>query len=234
MLHTPGIRDTYPLLLLQPPRNKRKKACTIIIIIIIIISTPFTQHSLTPSDVAHKPTPLHIAYCLLPMDTSSRCTAGSMVLHPTSLCPPYSPTPSTQPFQHLFGIEFIVDDDVHVRPFSSFEFAACLSLGSELTYSLSRHDFTACMDAGIPDITSAWLFDQVHDKLRNICNSNTDVFDPSTQQPSVLMLVISQNSISVRMPTTQQWTECTNKDVELTLIKSMISDPARTTKANRT
>jgi hypothetical protein len=155
-----------------------------------------------------------------------------MVLHPTSLCPPYFTTPSTQPFQHLFGIEFIVNDAGHVRPFSSFEFATCFSLGNELTYSLSRPGFTACMDAGIPGITSAWVFDQIHDKLCDIHDSNTKVFDPSPQPTSSFVSVLSQHSVSVRMPTTRRWIECTASDAELKLVKSMIIDPALITKVN--
>jgi hypothetical protein len=90
--------------------------------------------------------------------------AGSAVVSVDGLCPAFNPRSNSNLFGHYFGVEFAHDGHSYMQAFSLFEFASCFCLINDLTYKLSYHANTFFLDAGIPALTSAKIFEQVHER----------------------------------------------------------------------
>ncbi len=95
-----------------------------------------------------------------------------------SLCPAFDGLRNTNLFRSWFGIEYHVDNHARIRAILPIEFTSCFGLTDHLWYRLSQHINWYALDAGIPALMSAWIFDHVHERLGEICNSNTEIFPP--------------------------------------------------------
>ena len=135
----------------------------------------------TPSSLVAScmPTCLKVLHFLHRRDADTECVASALVLLLESLCPPYNCLPNTNLFRCRFGMEFHAEGHSHVWPFSPFEFTSCFSLMDSLRYRLAQPPYWHTMDAGVPGVTSAWIFDHIHEQLLLIRNSNTEVFPPT-------------------------------------------------------
>jgi hypothetical protein len=89
--------------------------------------------------------------------------AGMAVMSLDSLCPAFDGSPNTNLFRSWFGIKYHVDNHACVRVILPFEFTSCFGLTDHLQYCLSQHVNWYALEAGIPALTSAWIFDHVHD-----------------------------------------------------------------------
>ena len=100
-----------------------------------------------------------IKYHLHRADSDATILAGSSVLSPGGLCPPFESCPNRNLFQQFFGIEFIHDGHTHVRAISTYKFARCFGFVESIQYRLchERHKFG--LDASMLSRTSAWLFE---------------------------------------------------------------------------
>ncbi len=119
---------------------------------------------------------------------------GAAVLSHDSLCPPFNGSSTTNIFKCHFGIKFHDDDHTYVQPFSPFEFTLCFGFIDQLQYRLSQHGNWFALDAGIPALTSAWVFDHILDRLLSIPDSTTEILNqinsPLWRQPSRPSLVV--------------------------------------------
>ncbi len=124
-------------------------------------------------------TPIMILYHLYRADKDATILAGSGILSPSSLCPPFEACPTRNLFQHFFGIKFHFDGHTYVCVISTFEFACCFNLVVNILYCLSHEKYCFGMDALMPARTSEWVFQQVHSQLVFLCNLNYEVFSPN-------------------------------------------------------
>ena len=118
-------------------------------------------------------------YYLHTRDTDTASIAGAAVLLLDSLCLPFDGSPITNIFCCRFGVEFNTEGHSHVRSFLPFKFTSCFGLMDLLRYHLSQHAYWHALDAGIPALTSAWIFDHIFERLMAIRDSNTKIFPPN-------------------------------------------------------
>jgi hypothetical protein len=83
-------------------------------------------------------------------------------------------------------------------------------LGNEITYKLSHPSNTFCLDAAVPGLTSARIFDDIHECL-----------DPCQYAvPAAFAQTFLNGAIGVRLPSHQDWVDAYASDpVMLTMIK---------------
>jgi hypothetical protein len=115
-------------------------------------------------------------YYLHLQGTDTTILNGAAVISQDSLCPPFDSSSTTNLFKFHFGIEFHDNDHTYVRPFSPFKFMLCFGLIDQLQYRLSQHGNWFALDAGIPALTSVWIFDHILDCLLSIRDSTTEIF----------------------------------------------------------
>lgn len=106
------------------------------------------------------------------------CLSGAGVYDINRLCPPFSSEENSNIFRHFFGVKFV--HHKRIRPILQFEFAKCFSFMNALTHQLSHPSYQSNLDGGIPTQTSAWLFQEIHDALQFIRDSNTKISLPTT------------------------------------------------------
>jgi hypothetical protein len=132
----------------------------------------------SPKLSASLPSGLIVLYYLHWRDGHSLSPNGLAVLSLDSLCPQFDGSPNINLFRGHFGIKFNCGNHHYVRDISPFEFAPCHGFTNNLWYCLLQPDHWFALDAGIPALTSAWIFDHVNDKLCEIQDSNTEIFPP--------------------------------------------------------
>lgn len=165
-------------------------------------------------------------YSLHPANDPSPTLSGAIVYDSCSLCPPFQAGSTHNIFQHYFGIEFILDGHTHVRPFSPFEFASCFGLEDDITYKLAHPSHAFTLDAGVPGNTSAWLFEQVSDRLIAIRDSNTEIFAPAEFNDNTSICALADAATSKQLPSQAQWAAATDADDELRLVKEFTLTPS--------
>ncbi len=117
-------------------------------------------------------------YYLHLRDSNTATLAGTAVMSLDSLCPAFDGSPNTSLFHSRFGIKHHVDNHARVHAISPFEFTSCFGLTDHLQYHLSHHVNWYALDASIPALMSAWIFNHVHARLGAIRDSNTEIFPP--------------------------------------------------------
>jgi hypothetical protein len=85
---------------------------------------------------------------------------GFAVTSVDGLCPAFDPTSNSNLFGYYLGVEFTHAGHSYMQVFLPFKFNSCFCLSNDLTYKLSHHANTFCLDAGIPALTSAKIFEQ--------------------------------------------------------------------------
>ena len=142
--------------------------------------------------------------------------AGSAVVCVDGLCPPFDPTSNSNLFGHYFGMEFVHCDNTYVRSISPFEFARCFRLGDELTYKLSHPTNQFCLDAGIPALTSARIFEQIHEWCSHIRSQNFEIQEPNQfAAPAACVQTFLNGAIGVHFPDHDSWVRAYQDDPEL-------------------
>jgi hypothetical protein len=131
-----------------------------------------------PADASTSPS-VKIMYYLHQDDQDCSIFAGTSVLSPGSLCPPFESCPNHNLFQNYFGIKFCHDGSTYVCAMSTYEFTQCFGLIEQIQYWLSHEQHRFSLDASMPDCMSAWLFEQVHSHLVCIRDDNSEVFSPN-------------------------------------------------------
>jgi hypothetical protein len=109
--------------------------------------------------LASLPDGVQLLYYLHLHDLNTAMLAGTAVMSLNSSCPAFDGSPNTNLFCSRFGIEYHVDDHACVHAILPFEFTSCFGLTDHLWYCLSQHVNWYALDAGIPALMSAWIFD---------------------------------------------------------------------------
>jgi hypothetical protein len=93
----------------------------------------------------------------------------------------------------------------HVRVILPFMFALCFGFTDNLWYCLSQPDDWFALHAGIPALTSSWIFDHIRERLCAICNSNTEISPPRQYAaPAAHIQAFVNGTIATPLPD-QQW-----------------------------
>ncbi len=148
--------------------------------------------------------------------------AGAAVLSLDSLCPAFDGSPNPNLFHGRFGVEFHKYGHTHVRAILPFEFTSCFGLTNQLRYRLLQHVNWYALDAGIPALTSAWIFDHIHERLVTICDSNTEIF-PTNQYaaPAVHVQAFVSGVVATHIPDHKHWVQAITSDPELSKIRDI-------------
>lgn len=193
-----------------------------------------------PSSTAQDPSDLTtIKFFLHRRGTEPPTCNGAAVLDLRGCCPGRLSSPNQNLFQHFFGIEYIYSGRTLVRPISQFEVAACFRLRDSITYPLAHPTNRIHLDAGIPALTSAWVFEHVLERLLHIREANTEFYDPSPTDephtdsvPTTLIHAFVNGTVTTRLPSRDRWRAATLEDEELTKVRQMVLSPSMITKEN--
>jgi hypothetical protein len=180
-----------------------------------------------PAD-ASTSTSVKISYYLHRDDQDCTILAGTSVLSPGSLCPPFESCPNKNLFQNYFGVEFHHDGSTYVRAISTYEFTQCFGLIEQIQYRLSHERHRFSLDASMPGRTSAWLFEQVHSHLVCIRDDNSEVFSPNQfAAPAATIQTLVNGAICSRLPSHDRWVKAYANDSELLVIRELILNPSK-------
>ncbi len=151
------------------------------------------------------PSGLQPLYYLHLQGSDTTILNGAAVLLHDSLCPPFDDSSTTNIFKCYFGIKFHDDDHTYVRPFSPFMFMSCFGFIVWLRYQLSQHGNWFALNAGIPALTSAWVFDHILDRLLSICDSTTEVFEPNQfAAPAATIQAFLSGAVGISLPSRER------------------------------
>jgi hypothetical protein len=111
-----------------------------------------------------------------------------------------------------------------------FEFTPCFGLTNQLKYRLSQHVNWYALEAGIPALTSAWIFDHIHEWLVIICNFNTKIFPPNQYvTPAAHVQAFVSGVVATHIPDCKHWVQAITSDPELSKIRDIVADPSKLT-----
>jgi len=86
------------------------------------------------------------------------------------------------------------------------------------------------LDAGIPALTSAWVFDHIHERLVAIRDSNTEVFGPHQYAaPAAHIQSLVSGVIATRIPDRARWIKAIDADAELSKVRDIVRNPSTLT-----
>ncbi len=166
------------------------------------------------------PTGLKVLYLLHRRNAGTECVTGASILLLESLCLPYNCSPNMNLFRCQFGVEFHAERHTHVWLFSPFKFTSCFSLMDSLRYRLAQPTYWHTMDAGVPGITSAWIFNHIHERLLLIRDSKTEVFPPNQYAaPTAHIQAFTSGVIATQLPNREQWIQACDSDPKLPAIQ---------------
>jgi hypothetical protein len=144
-----------------------------------------------------------------------------------SLCPQFNGTTTTNVFKYHFGIEFHQDDHTYVQPFLLFEFTSCFGFIDQLRFRFSQHNNWFALDAGIPSLTSAWVFDHVLEHLISIRNSTSEIFEPNQfAAPAATIQAFLSGAVGTTLPSCAHWIQAYDSDKDLRLIRKIVLNPS--------
>ncbi len=96
-----------------------------------------------------------------------------------------------------------------------------------LRYRLAQPICWHALDAGVPGVTSAWIFDHVHERLLRIRDANTEVFPPNQYAaPAAHIQALTGGVIATRLPDRERWIRAIDADPELKAIRDIVTNPS--------
>jgi hypothetical protein len=167
------------------------------------------------------------AYFLYLVNSDATILNGAAILSPHSLCLAFDGSSTTNLFKCHFGIEFHDKEHTYVRAISPFEFTSCFGLMDNLRYRLSQHGNWFALDAGIPLLTSSWVFDHILEQLVSICNANMEIYQPN--QYAALAATIQaflSGAVTTQLPTCARWLQAYENDSKLSHIQAIVLNPS--------
>jgi hypothetical protein len=184
----------------------------------------------SPLVVASLPDGVRPLYYLHLQESNTVTLAGVAVLSLDSLCPAFDGSPNPNLFHGRFGVEFDKDGHTHVHAISPFEFTLCFGLTNQLRYRLSQHVNWYALDTRIPALTSAWIFDHIHERLVTIRDSNTEIFPPKQYAaPAAHVQAFVSGVVATHIPDHKCWVRAITSDPELSKIRDIVADPSKLT-----
>jgi hypothetical protein len=83
------------------------------------------------------------------------------------------------------------------------------------------------LDAGIPSLTSAWVFDHVLECLILICNSTSEIFEPNQfAAPAATIQAFLSGAVGITLPSCAHWIQAYDSDKDLCLIRKIVLNPS--------
>jgi hypothetical protein len=83
------------------------------------------------------------------------------------------------------------------------------------------------LDAGIPALTSAWVFDHIHERLVSIRDSNTEIFGPNHHAaPAAHIQLLVSGVVATQIPDRARWIQAIDADKELSKVKAIVTNPS--------
>ncbi len=151
---------------------------------------------------------------------------GSSVVDVDGICPQFNPNENANLFGHYFGVEFVADGHTYIHAISPFEFVSCFRLTDKLTYQLSQHSNAFCMDAAIPALSSARIFEQVLDQCLQIRSHNFEICEPNQYAaPAAYAETYLNGAIGVCMPSLDVWVKAYAEDPALLAVLHFVKNP---------
>jgi hypothetical protein len=92
----------------------------------------------------------------------------SAVISADGICPAFQPIVKPNIFGHYFGVEFRHNNHSYARAVSPFESVLCFRLSDQITYKLSHPSNAFCLDAAVPALTSARVFEYILERCLHI------------------------------------------------------------------
>ncbi len=165
-----------------------------------------------PADASTSPI-VNIMYYLHRDDQDCSIFAGTSVLYPGSLCPPFESCPNHNLFQNYFGVKFHHDGSTYVCAISTYEFTQCFGLMEHIQYWLSHGQHRFSLDVSMPGCTLAWLFEQVHSHLVCIRDDNSEVFSLNQfAAPAATIQMLVNGAICLHLPSHDCWVKAYDND----------------------
>jgi hypothetical protein len=85
---------------------------------------------------------------------------------------------------------------------------------------------TFCLDAAIPGITSACIFDKLHERCLHICTQNCKLFDPRQYAaPTAFAHTFLTGAVGVHLPSHQNWVNAYKANPVMSKIIHFIKNP---------
>jgi hypothetical protein len=102
-----------------------------------------------------------------------------------------------------------------------------------LTYALSHLSNAFCLDAAVPALTSAQIFDAILNRCIQIRQRNFDIFQPNQYAaPAACIQTFLNGAVGVRLPLPNQWTTAYLDDAETAAIVQFVENPGTITTKN--
>ncbi len=183
-------------------------------------------HASTPPITLDEAARISVRYYLHRPNTDTSVTLGSEVISVDGLCPGFNACPTTNIFQHYFGIKFHDEDHSYIRAISSYEFVCCFGFTDHITYCLSHPTYKYAMDAMMPGRTSVWLLEQAHLHLLYICDANSEIILPNQfAAPAATIQAFVNSAIGVPLPSCERWIQAYSNNTEMSAIWDLILNP---------
>ncbi len=176
------------------------------------------------------PDGVQVDYYLHRHDDNPADLVCSAVICVDGICPPFNPIANTNVFGHYFGTEYKCNGSTYVCAISTFEFVSCFRLTNKLTYALSHPSNAFCLDATVPALTLARIFEIILDRCIQIRRSNFEIFEPNQYAaPAACIQTFLNGAVGVRLPLPDQWTQAYLDDAETAAIIGFVQNPGTTT-----
>ncbi len=170
-------------------------------------------------------TGLLLLYYLHQQGSDTSILNSAAVLSPNSLCPLFDGSSTTNLFKCHFGFKFHDDVYSYVWPFLPFEFTSCF--GDQLQYRISQHGNWFGFDAGIPSLTSAWVFDHILEWLVSIHDATMEIFEKNQfTAPAATIQAFLGVAVGTRLPSRQRWIQAYNTYNDLKRIRDILANPS--------
>jgi hypothetical protein len=103
----------------------------------------------------------------------------------------------------------------------------CFGFIDQLRFQLSQHDNWFALDAGIPSLTSAWVFDHVLECLISIRDSTSEIFEPNQfATPAATIQAFLSGAVGTMLPSRARWIQAYDSDKDLRLIRKIVLNPS--------
>jgi hypothetical protein len=95
----------------------------------------------------------------------------------------------------------------------------------KLRYQLSQHDNWFALNAGVPALSSAWVFDHILDRLLSIPNSTVEIFKPNQFAASAATIqAFLSGTVSISLPSHEHWIKAYDTDRDLRRIREIVAN----------
>ncbi len=181
-----------------------------------------------PKSTTNNPSTVMLKYHIHHAGSNESTLVGLDVILVDRIRPACNACPNLNIFQTFFGVKFHYDGHSYIRAILPFEFIHCHGFTDQLSYYLSQPPYKFSINAVMPALTSAWLFEQVHAHLVCLQDSNCEIFSPHQfAAPATPIQAFVNGAIGVRLPSHAKWVQAYSDDKEMSIIRMLALDPSQ-------